>query len=191
MEVCVEFRLSEREVRKLLRSGQLVGYKLPVRGRRRQGHWRILDPGEKFAQYLLQSRRHIEHIPLASSQEFAEVLGVKRSTIRQWKRRGRVSGEIIGSQTLYSVSEVRRVLFWKNLMSNRGYSPILVAWLTGIVEGDQRIGGDILDKLLRQALPLPEPERSKYVTELWNLFDQVNRILKYAREFEFGKSNLT
>ena len=88
----------------------------------------------------------------------------------------------MGNQTVYTPTEVRRILFWRNLDSRRGYSPILVRWLTGIIERDQRIGGDILDNLLRQALPVPEPLRSRYITELWNLFDRVNEILKYAQE---------
>jgi hypothetical protein len=66
----------------------------------------------------------------------------------------------------------------------RGYSPILVQWLTGIVEKDPRIDGTILDRLLLEAMPIPEPMRSTCITELWNLFDRVNEILKYAEEVQ-------
>ncbi len=59
----------------------------------------------------------------------------------------------------------------------RGHSPILVGCLTGIAEGDLRSGGDVLDNLLRQVLQFPEPERLKYITELWDLSEQVNGIL--------------
>jgi MerR HTH family regulatory protein len=182
-DVGIELRLSERSVRKLLRSGRLVGYQLPRQGRK-PGKWRVLDPGEKFARYLHESQFHIEHIPLASSEEFAEILGVRSATIRQWKKRGKIHGRKMGNRTVYSAIEIRRALFWRNLDSRGKYSPILVRWIEGIIKRDFWIGGDILDNLLRQALPLPEPQKSRCTVQLWSLFDRINRILKYAREFQ-------
>lgn len=182
-DVCIELRLSQRCVRKLLRDGQLVGYQLARRGRGR-GKWRILDPGEKFSRYLHESQFHVEHIPLASNEEVAEILGVKSSTVRQWKKRGKIRGQNMGNRTVYSAIEIRRMLFWRSLHSRGEYSPILVEWLRGIVERNLWSGGDILDSLLRQALPVPEPQKTRCIVELWDLFDRINRILKYAREFQ-------
>src|SRR4051794_38789836 len=107
LEVCFELRLGDRAVRKMLEHGVLVGYRVPVRTRDRKrlgphGHWRILDPGARFALYIEQSKRHIEHVPLASGREVAEVAGVTPAAIRQLKKRGRIHGNQVGNKTFYT-----------------------------------------------------------------------------------------
>jgi hypothetical protein len=92
-QVCFELRLGECTVVSLLKRGSLVGIWLPKHGRSRWGEWRILDPGEQFSRYLQESRRHVEHVPLLSSRELPEVLGVKPGTIRQMKKHGQIRGQ--------------------------------------------------------------------------------------------------
>ena len=73
-ETCMELRLGGKAVLNMLRSGQLAAYQVPLsrrdpRSRGKMGAWRILDPGAKFALYLKESERHLEHIPLLNGRE--------------------------------------------------------------------------------------------------------------------------
>ena len=187
IEACFELRLSEREIKRMLGQGILVGIRVPLRELDRKAHrkwqgWRILDPGLKFRRYLEESQRRIEHIPLVSGRECGEVLGITPEAVRQMKRRKQIEGKKCGNATLYSVNELRRYLIKKENRQPRGrcsaYSSVLITWLRGILERDQKVGGEVLDRLLRQAVALPEPLKSEYVVRLWDLFDTINRILR-------------
>jgi hypothetical protein len=187
-EVCEELRLGPRPVRRLIRRGQLVGYRLPRSGRNQWGQWRILDPGAKFARYVDEVNRHVEHVPLLSGREVAEVLGVTPNAVRQLKRRRRLRGTKVGMNTLYTAGEVRRFLFKRERISRQGarkvYSPILATWARGLVKQDEQVGVQVLDSLLRAAVPIPEPARSQYIVEVWDHFDAINSLLRSARTGE-------
>jgi hypothetical protein len=190
-EVCLELRLGERAVQKLLEHRILVGYRVPVRRRDRKrfgpyGDWRILDPGAKFALYLEQRKRHIEHIPLASGREVAEIVGLTPAAIRQLKKRGRIHGKQVGNKTFYTAAEVRRFLYVRQKPSvadgRKLYSPILAHWLRELLNQDDRISGDILDRLLRQVVGTPQPLKSRFITEIWSHFDSINDLLRQVRD---------
>jgi hypothetical protein len=187
-ETCMELRLGERAVLALLRRGLLVGYRLPRRGRHKWGEWRILDPGAQFSRYIQESKRPVEHVQMLSSRELAEVLGVKPGTIRQMKKRGQIQGKKVGKTTLYSAGEVRRFVFNKE-RSDRGsgrqmYSPILAKWLRGILQKDEHIGGQVLGELLDHVVAIPAPDKSCYITELWDHFGAISDLLRSARRRE-------
>ncbi len=187
-DVCAELRLSRRAVLNMLRHRQLVGYRLPRSGRNSWGEWRILDPSAAFARYVSESRRHIEHVPLLSTQETAELLSVSPAAIRQLKRRGCLHGTKVGTATLYSAAEIRRFLLRREKRSRQGkrrvYSPILATWARGLAQRDENVGVQVLDSLLHQAIAIPEPAKSRYVTEIWEHFDAINSLVRSARTGE-------
>jgi hypothetical protein len=57
------------------------------------------------------------------------------------------------------------------------YSPIIVKWLKRYLETSKKMDSEILDELLRSAVPLKEPQRGIYAAKLWNAFDSVNALL--------------
>jgi|HubBroStandDraft_6_1064221.scaffolds.fasta_scaffold03969_5 hypothetical protein len=187
-ETCIELRLGEKAVRNMLRSGQLVGYQVTLRrqdpkSRGKMGAWRILDPGAKFARYLKESERHLEHVPLLSGREVALVLGLKSGTIRQLKKRGRLQGEATTNGTLYTVDELRRLLLRRESKAEgrKVYSPTLGRWAQGLVAQDATVQAEVLDELLKQAIGAAEPLKSKYVVEIWGHFDAVDSMLRSAK----------
>lgn len=187
-ETCVELRLAGKAVRNMLRSGLLVGYQVPLRrrdpkSRGKFGAWRILNPGAKFSRHLKESERHLEHVPLLNGREAAEVLGVKPGTIRQLKKRGLLQGMATPSGTLYTVQELRRFLLRRESKAwgPKLCSPILGRWAQGLVAQDTSVQAEVLDELLKRAVGLAEPLKSKYVVEVWQHFDGVNSLLRSAR----------
>ena len=184
-EVCCELRLGPKAVLGMLNSGQLKWFRL--RSRNGRGRLRILDPSPQLVRHVQESQRHLEHVPLLSSREVAEVLGLQPSAIRQIKRRGGVQGRRVGKTTLYTVDEIRRLFRARTRKSERGrheYCPILARWLRSILEDDRYLAGDILIELIQQAVRLPAPRKSRYVTELWRHFDAINSLLRSARDDE-------
>jgi hypothetical protein len=187
-ETGLELGLGRRAVLNRLRSGQLVGYQVPLRRRDpktrgKMGAWRILDPGARFALYLKESERHLEHVPMLNGREVAEVLGVKSGTIRQLKKRGRLQGQATQTGTLYTVGELRRLLLRRESKAKgrKLYSPILGRWALALLSQDATIQAEVLDELLKQAVGLAEPLKSKYLVEVWQHFDAVNSLLRSAR----------
>jgi hypothetical protein len=188
-ETCFELRLGPRAVQKMLKSGVLVGYRVPRWRKHRdrllpRGKWRILDPGHKFAQYLEESHRHIEHVPLLSGREVAEVVGVTPAAIRQLKKRKQLCGTTVNHQMLYTAGEIRRFLLRREGHGRQSYSPILVRWLRGLVARDEHVTVQVLDEMLSQVAAIPEPEKSRYLIELWWHFDMANDLLRSARQGE-------
>jgi hypothetical protein len=189
-ETCMELRLGGKAVRSMLNRGILVGYQVPRsrgdnRAKSKMGAWRILNPGEKFVRYLHESNRRLEHVPLFSGTEVAEILGVKPGTIRQLKRRGLLKGEASDGRTLYSVRELRRFLRRRELKSQKAgrrlYSPILIHWARGLVQNDSSVQARALNDLLNEAVPLPGSIKSHYVVKLWEHFDAVNALLQAVK----------
>ena len=147
------------------------------------GSLRILDPGARFARYIEESKRHLEHVPLLSSREVAEVLGVKSGTVRQLKKRGRLEGKPTPTGTLYTVQELRRFLLRREgkARGRKPYSPILGRWARGLVAQDTSVQAQVLDELLKQAVVLAEPLKSKYLVEVWRHFEAINSLLRSAQ----------
>jgi len=192
-DVCAEMRLGRRAVLNMLRHRQLVGYRLPRCGRNKWGEWRILEPSAAFARYVSESRRHIEHVPLLSTAEVAEMLAVTPGAVRQLKRRRRLQGTKVGMTTFYTVAEIRGFLFRRERRRRQGrrrvYSPILATWARGLAEQDKGVGVQVLDSLLRQSVAISEPEKSQYVVEVWEHFDAINSLLRSAKAGEeFGSA---
>ncbi|GAC1680205.1 MAG: hypothetical protein NVS9B5_12550 [Terriglobales bacterium] len=83
---------------------------------------------------------------------------------------------------LYTAAEIRRLLFERDRSSRDGkrnsYSRILVKWLENIVSNNEWVGAEALNQLLRQAIALPEPQKSRFVVRLWDQFDRLNEMLR-------------
>jgi hypothetical protein len=94
----------------------------------------------------------------------------------------------VGIKTLYTAGEVRRLLFKRERVSRQGarklYSPILAGWARGLAKQDEQVGVQVLDSLLRAAIPIPEPAKSQYIVEVWAHFDAINSLLRSARAGE-------
>lgn len=187
-QTCMELGLGRRAILSMLRNGRLVAYQVPPsrrepKSRGKFGAWRILNPGAKFARHLKESERHLEHVPLLNGREVAEVLGVKSGTIRQLKKRGQLQGQATPNGTLYTVEELRRHLLRRESKAEgrKLYSPTLGRWAQALVSQDATVQAEVLDELLKQAVGLAEPLKSKYVVELWQHFDAVDSLLRSAR----------
>jgi hypothetical protein len=177
----------------MLNHGVLVGYRVPGLRKHRdrllpRGKWRILDPGHKFAKYLDESHRHVEHVPLLSGREVAEVVGVTPAAIRQLKKRKRLCGTTVNHQTLYAAGEIRRFLLRREKHGRQSYSPILARWLRGLVAQDKHVTVRVFDEMLSQVVGIPHPEKSRYLVELWWHFDMINDLLRSARQGEKADS---
>jgi len=190
-ETCIELRLGGKAVRNMIRQGRLVGYQVPLsyqdaKRRGKMGSWRILDPGVKFARYIEESKRNLEHVPLLSGREAAEVLGVQSGSVRQLKKRGRLQGQRTPNGTLFSVQELRRFLLRRENKAEgrKHYSPILGRWAQGLVARDTSVQAEVLDELLTQAVGLADPQKSRYVVEVWRHFDAINSLLRSAALWE-------
>jgi excisionase family DNA binding protein len=132
----------------------------------------------------MESKRHVEHVPLLSGREVAEALSIKPATVRQLKKRGHLRGSRVGNTTLFTAAEVRRFLFRRERSKRSGrrmYSPILAEWLRRLVDQDAEVNVRVLDTLLRQAVFIPEPMKSRYITQLWDHFDAINELIQSAQ----------
>ncbi len=61
------------------------------------------------------------------------------------------------------------------------YSPTLGRWARALIAQDVSIQAEVLDKLLKEAVGLEEPLKSKYVVKMWEYFDAVNSLLRSAK----------
>jgi hypothetical protein len=134
---------------------------------------------------LEECKRHVEHVPLLTGREAAELLAVTPAAIRQLKRRRRLRGTKVGPVTLFTAAEIRRFLFQREKASRQGsrkmYSPILATWLRRLVAQDELIDVQVLDGLLHEAVGIREPGKSQYIVEIWGHFDAINELLRSAR----------
>jgi excisionase family DNA binding protein len=182
-DACMEFGLTAHGVRNLIKTERLFALRLS-KGGKKTGALRILYPGRHIARFVQESKRHVEHVPLLSGREVAEALSIKPATVRQLKKRGHLRGSKVGNTILFTAAEIRRFLFKRERANRSGrkrYSPILAQWLGRIVDGDVAVDVHVLDTLLRLAVLIPEPMKSRYTTQLWDHFDAINELIQSAR----------
>src|SRR5208282_6335766 len=182
-EVQAELRVGPDTVKSLIKRGLLVG----INAGEHSIGWRILDPSEKLREHLVEPE--LERFPLLTVKEVAEVLGVAPTTIA-----GHVFKKNLkphhgfnrnGANQLFTPKEIRRFLAYREGRKgpgSRSYSKTLVRWLKGYLEEDSRAVAKALDELIAGAVPLPEPERSKYISRIWDAFDTVQDLLREVQK---------
>lgn len=184
-EATTEFRMGPRAVLRLIKDRTLVAIRLRRRGKNPLGQWRILYPGPVVGRFIAESKRHIEHVPLLSSHEVGEALGITPGAVRQLKKRGGLHGSKVGNTTLYTAAEVRELLFRRERKKRTGrrmYSPILACWLRRLVDQHAEVDVQVLDTLLRESVGLVEPMKSHFISEVWGHFDAINELMRWAQE---------
>lgn len=132
----------------------------------------------------------IERIGLLTYDEVGSILGINRDTVRQMAKRRKIKTVgTSGNRRTISIAEFRRWLAERDKRSGQtkqSYSPILVEWLKSYLK-TREIPVQVLDKLIREAATVPTDKRSGYITKLWNLFDQVNAILREIEQERNGR----
>jgi hypothetical protein len=177
-EVQAELRVGRTTVNSLIKKGLLVGVNCGEHGL----GWRILDPSEKLREHLVEPE--LERFPLIAVRELSEVLGLSPATIRGhvWEKHLKpLHGyNKNGSTMLFSPKEIRKFLAYREGrrgQGSRSYSRTLVRWLKAYLEENSRAVAKELDKVIAEAVPLAEPERSKYISLIWDQFDRVQDLL--------------
>ena len=189
-ETELNLRLSWNEVVRLLKEGKLLGMKVG-RGR---GRWRIADPGPKFAQMLKEREEHIVHVPLLTTAEAAEIIGITVGSLQMAVKERRLAPaeSVNGKPKMFTVAEVRRYL-WKKEKRNRARRKTIriervIQWAKILLD-EQRKGSseelvvrDELNTLIQDILQLQEPQRTSSLVDLWNKFETVGYLASLAVE---------
>jgi hypothetical protein len=56
-----------------------------------------------------------------------------------------------------------------------------VRWLRGLAALDEHVTVQVFGEMLSQVVGIPEPEKSRYLIELWWHFDLIDDLLRSAR----------
>src|SRR5271155_2623822 len=176
VELQSELRVGQKTAKSLIKKGLVVGLNTP-------SGWRILDPSEKLREHLVEPE--LERFPLLTIKEVAEVLGVAPSTIagHVWNKhlKPHPGFNRNGANQLFAPKEIRRFLAYREGRKgpgNQSYSRTLVRWLKAYLAENSRSVAQELDAVIAEAVPLPEPERSRFISLLWEEFDRIQDLLK-------------
>jgi hypothetical protein len=183
-ELQAELRVGLQTAKSLIERGLVVGLNTP-------SGWRILDPSEKLREHLVEPE--LERFPLLTIKEVAEVLGLAPATVagHVWNKRLKPHPGFNrnGANQLFTPKEIRRFLAYREGRKgpgNRSYSRTLVRWLKAYLAENSRSVAQELDAVIAEAVPLPEPERSKYISLLWEQFDRLQDLLKQVQKMKNG-----
>jgi excisionase family DNA binding protein len=122
----------------------------------------------------------IERVAFLTTNEAAELLGVNRATVRSYIFTKTLKRVMVGKRAMISVAELRRFLAIREKrrgQDKQSYSPLLMKWLREYLDS-KAVPVQVLELLLQEAVKVGEPEKSRYVTLLWDHFDKVNALLK-------------
>jgi len=131
----------------------------------------------------------IERVGILTYAEVGAILGTNVLAVRKMvQRKDLAFVNTVGNRRMITIEELRRVLVKRDKRTGqekRSYSPILVKWLRKyLVSGI--VSHETLDALIREAAAVTSDRRSGYITRLWDLFDQVNAVLKAIEEERKG-----
>lgn len=177
-ETALELGIGEIQVKRLLEQKVLVGFRMPDRGRT----WRILDPAPALRRQLKEPR--LIDVCIITRAELAEITGLSIDLLKWHCRDGNLKGSINSGLMMHSVRQVRDFIAYyddRKGRSKHSYNSIIVDWLKRYLD-EAKPNGEIIDRLIREAVVMPEPARSQLVFKLWNLFDQVNDLLKECQK---------
>jgi hypothetical protein len=185
-EASTELRCTRDAIMGLLASKQLVGV------RTADGGYRILDPAAALRRNMLEPA--FERFPFLSLKEVSEVTGLSFEAVRWYVRYKRLHAARIPNGPRYkvvAVGELRRFLADYEKRKGPGrktYSPIIVRWLKKYLAEDLKPNAGVLQELMEKVVVLPEPQRSIARARLWRLFDEVDALLKSARNGPDGET---
>lgn len=200
-QTCAELRLPHKIVRRLLRKGQLVGF---VDGARRNvKNWRILEPSEDYiralhAQESILSGRHaidLMQFPIIGSVEFAELVDIPQSTLRNLVKNGTLKPWKMGRYSCYTAQQVRDFLLSRERLEPRDRRvrcAALVHWclkklsdnpVETLTEAEVH-RDDQMEGSLRRIMRQREPERSKHLNEFWRRFELAQGVAKSIRRLD-------
>ena len=173
-ELCNELHITPGTVTTLRRRRQLAYINL---GTAKLPNFRYQIPPHS----PIQAVPAVERVAFLTHDEVASLLGVQRDAIRKMMTRKQLRATRLGKRSFVTVQELRRVLAIRDRRSGQAkqsYSPILMRWLKSYLES-REIPVQVLDSLVRTAAErAPLDQRSGYITKLWSLFDEVNRLLR-------------
>lgn len=148
---------------------------------------RVLDPAPALRQQLVEPA--IDRFPLISSIELAEVMGVSRESIKWYVFQGTLHPHQHGNQgvaSTFTAKEVRRFVMAGGARGvgnpkrdKKIYSHAIVRWLKNYLSQELR-PADAIQELIRDLVPLPEPQRSQTIAAVWGHIDAINAILTEA-----------
>lgn len=178
-ETAVELGISPPAVVRLLKKKLLVGFQV-------NNIWRILDPAVELRRQLREPKLH--DVAVVTRQELSVITGLSQGVLRWHAHEGNLKGTLTGKGNrglvVHSVRQIRDFLAYHDHRRGRdkhSYSSIIVDWLKRYLD-ELKPNGEIIDRLVKEAVVLPEPARSQMVFKLWNLFDQVNDLLKECQK---------
>lgn len=202
-EFSIKYRISREAIMKFLHQGKLVGVKFP--GHRMQ--WRLLDPGQKFEDYLQSLDERLAHIPLLTTQEVAALAGIQTRTVFRLIQHGKLTPAHkvrIGPSmvSMFTVANVRNYLwkrsgygkpkgqggFLKTIPRRTVHIERIIAWAKILTDQSlaksqiRSLALDEMDQEINEILKLPEPARSHSLNDLWKKVDKVQYIAKMVRE---------
>lgn len=125
----------------------------------------------------------IERAGMLSYKELATILGISCVNVRVCVSHGMYFPVQIGRRKYFTIKEVKRILALREKRSGQkrqDVSTVLVEWVRNYLAKDE-MPVEQLSAMLADAGTLPEPQRSEVITKLWNLFDQVNELLKMLK----------
>jgi len=173
-ELCNELHIHPQSANTLRRRGKLPYINL---GSAKHPNFRYQLPPHTPAAIVPE----IERVAFLTYDEVGSLFGISRDGIRKMMTRKHMKATRLGKRSFVTVQELRRVLAIRDQRSGQAkqsYSPILMRWLKKYLES-REIPVQVLDELVRTAAErAPLDQRSGYITRLWNLFDEVNALLK-------------
>jgi hypothetical protein len=202
-ETCIQLRISPSKVLSLLKSGYLVGMKIPGAGGK-FGQWRICDPGPKLERWLRECEERLIHLPLLSIREVAAVTGYDYDLIASLVRRGKLKSAAREGKRrirLFTVAEVRRLLSKRGRMvrptSRVVQLETLIEWSTELLAKQnaenaanvQEPAKDRIAAMMDKIERLPEPYRTDSLLALYRKLDQC-QLLNATRKADYERLKL-
>jgi hypothetical protein len=172
-EICHELRISELVLTKMRKRRKIQFINI---GSDKTPAYRYKLPAPSA---LADPVPQIERQGLFTYQEVAAILGMSQIGVRVAVSDKRINRVLVGKRGYITMLELRRVLAEREKrtgQAKRGVSNILVGWLREYL-ASEKTPTQTLQALIDEAVKLPEPERSKYITALWDYFDRVNALL--------------
>lgn len=177
-EICAELRISP----------------ITLSGLRKRRQIQFIKLGQQYRYALPEASRlapfpQLERVALLTYQEVAQIVGLSTISVRVAVHDQRLATIREGRRNYVTILELRRFLAAREKRSGqakRGVSKIIVAWMKEYLEKDE-VPVQVLDRLLLEAAKLPEPGRSEAISRLWQLFDEVNAILRSIRNIPYAR----
>lgn len=188
-DLCSELHLKPYQVRKLVKTGKVVGlcYGNP---RRIQSDWRFLDPAPKYKKALELQQQILAHslsidlgeVPLLSTADFAQLCGFTQTRVRGLINRKVLTPYKVGRYSFFTANQLRDFLNRRQGRSNRYRRPSMARLLEwcgkyaaagsehylsrAAIRKDDELEGEI-----QGILRLKEPQRTIAMKTFWRRYE--------------------